>query len=114
MEKQTFAGIDLENYISKEGSTNDNDSLQEKIKKITNQIKNIKSPLAVEKQALQELQKQRNSLEAKLKYPILDVSFLNASNKIEHKGKEIYVPKFCIYNIDKNKFSMEIYNNNDN
>ena len=109
MKKQNleFAGINLEDYI--ESSTNDNDSLQKKIKEITNQIKNIKSPLAMEKQALQELQKQRNSLEIKLKYPILDVSFLNASNKIEYKGKEIYAPKFCIYNVDKNKFSMRIY-----
>ena len=111
MEKQNleFAGIDLKNYISKKGSTNDNDSLQEKIKKITNQINKIESPLAMEKQALQEFQKQRNSLETKLKYSILDVSFLNASNKIEHKGKEIYVPKFCIYNVGENKFSMRIY-----
>ena len=109
MEKQNFefAGINLEDYIK--SSTNDNDSLQEKIKKITNQINKIESPLAMEKQAFQEFQKQRNSLETKLKYSILDVSFLNASNKIEYKGKEIYVPKFCIYNIDENKFSMRIY-----
>ena len=64
--------------------------------------------LAMEKVPIEKLIKQKTALEARLNFPQLDVSFLSMSNITRSQDRNIQVPRFSVYGLDNNVFSMNV------
>lgn len=76
--------------------------------KAVNALLKEKHNMAMEKLPLEKLREEKIALEAALKYPLLNPSFLSMSNIIKYNGRDIFVPKFSVYGLDNNEFSMNI------
>ena len=64
--------------------------------------------LAMEKVPIEKLIKEKTALEARLNFPQLDVSFLSMSNITRSQDRNIQVPRFSVYGLDNNVFSMNV------